>query len=230
MNFARSIEPEILDSMTADDPRAIRARRDLKRVNMIMGHTSIWRKILAEKIQARTLPLTIVELGCGDGTLLLPQLRTFGTRWPRTRLLFIDRHPSVQIDTLDKYAAHDWQANIIQADIFDWISNMPRVDLVMSNLVLHHFNNSQLRKLFRILAEKTCLFVACEPRRSQLALLGSHMLGLVGCGPVTRHDAVVSVRAGFSGKELSELWPEKGNWQLQEKSAGLFSHLFIAQS
>jgi len=39
----------------------------------------------------------------------------------------------------------------------------------------------------------------------------------------------VSVRAGFSDKDLSALWPAGDAWQLSENSAGLFSHCFIAK-
>jgi hypothetical protein len=45
---------------------------------------------------------------------------------------------------------------------------------------------------------------------------------------VTRHDAVLSVRAGFAGRELSALWPSADGWKLEERRAGLFSHLFVA--
>jgi hypothetical protein len=55
------------------------------------------------------------------------------------------------------------------------------------------------------------------------------MLGLIGANAVTRHDAAVSVRAGFQGGELSALWPADPRWRLRECRAGLFSHLFLAQ-
>jgi hypothetical protein len=54
-------------------------------------------------------------------------------------------------------------------------------------------------------------------------------LWAIGCGPVTRHDARLSIQAGFAGNELSELWPEKQGWRLSEQPAGWFSHLFIAR-
>jgi hypothetical protein len=73
------------------------------------------------------------------------------------------------------------------------------------------------------------LFVAVEPRRARWPLFCSRLLWAIGCNDVTRHDAVVSVRAGFSRNELSSLWPDKQNWQLTEQSAGAFSHLFIAR-
>jgi hypothetical protein len=52
---------------------------------------------------------------------------------------------------------------------------------------------------------------------------------LIGCSWVTIHDAEASIRAGFVRQEMSALWPDKKNWRLTERRAGLFSHLFIAK-
>ena len=62
-----------------------------------------------------------------------------------------------------------------------------------------------------------------------LPLFGSHLLWAIGCNDVTRHDAVLSVEAGFSGCELSALWPESNEWQLHEHAARLFTHCFVAR-
>src|SRR5262249_50117479 len=43
------------------------------------------------------------------------------------------------------------------------------------------------------------------------------------------HDTVVSARAGFNAKELSALWPRRGEWELHEHDAGLFTHCFVAR-
>jgi hypothetical protein len=53
-------------------------------------------------------------------------------------------------------------------------------------------------------------------------------LPLIGCNGVTRHDADVSVRAGFRARELTDLWPAAGDWHLREAPCGLFSHNFLA--
>ena len=37
----RHIQPEILDELAVDDPRAIQSRRDLQKVNAFMGHTGM---------------------------------------------------------------------------------------------------------------------------------------------------------------------------------------------
>ena len=80
-----------------------------------------------------------------------------------------------------------------------------------------------------MIAARSDRFLACEPRRAWLALAGSHLLGVIGASAVTRADAVLSVHAGFRGQELTAVWPAAGvAWQVQESSAGLFSHCFRA--
>ena len=102
------------------------------------------------------------------------------------------------------------------------------ITFVFQQLFLHHFEPGRLACLLALVAKRTRFFVACEPRRSGTALLGSRLLGLVGCNDVTRHDAVVSVRAGFRDREISALWPV-GGWDTEESPRGLFSHCFIAR-
>jgi len=229
MSLARIIEPELLDALTPDDPRALRARRDLQRVNRVMGQTAIWQRVLQDCFPPGHSPLVIAELGAGDGTLLLHLARRWSSHWPRVKVCLVDLHPAVTNRTLHAYAALGWMAVVVTADVTDWLATTPPVDLVLANLFLHHFNDAQLSELLRGITQKTGAFAACEPRRSGVALAGSHLLGLIGCGPVARYDAVVSVRAGFNGRELSSLWPEQEGWQLQEGSAGLFTHTFMAR-
>ena len=103
------------------------------------------------------------------------------------------------------------------------------MDVMLANLFLHHFKDEPLRALLQLAADRTALFLACEPRRSPLALAASCMLGCIGCNAVTRCDAVASVHAGFEGAELSALWPTQNGWRLSERNAGMFSHCFVAR-
>src|SRR6185312_2676586 len=100
-------------------------------------------------------------------------------------------------------------------------------DAMAANLFLHHFEAPALAHMLALAASRTRLFVGCEPRRSRFALAGASLLGIVGCNDVTRHDAVVSVRAGFRGGEIGSLWPADG-WRVEEGAWGLFSHRFVA--
>ena len=227
---SRTLEPELLDGMTANNPDAMRARRDLQRVNAVMGHPRIWKRILQEGVPAERRPVDIVDLGTGDASLLLRLASLLSDQWQRVRVHLVDFHPAVSDETLLSFEARGWKAEVVEADVMDWVQTMPKVNLIVTNLFLHHLDDVQLMKLFRHIAGKTEVFTACEPRRSSFALMGSRLLGVIGCGPVARYDAVVSVRAGFTGTELSTLWTDRDNWQLDERAAGLFSHVFIASS
>jgi hypothetical protein len=97
-------------------------------------------------------------------------------------------------------------------------------------LFLHHFEGAPLGTLLGAIAARSERFFACEPRRSWMALAGSHLVGALGANAVTREDAVLSVHAGFRDDELAALWPApKTAWQLEEHGAGLFSHCLLAQ-
>jgi hypothetical protein len=100
--------------------------------------------------------------------------------------------------------------------------------LVMANLFLHHLDDAALKRVFALLAARATGLVACEPRRGMFGLLASHLVAALGANHVTRHDAVASVRAGFTGRELTGLW-EGAGWSLEERRALPFSHLFTAR-
>jgi hypothetical protein len=78
-------------------------------------------------------------------------------------------------------------------------------------------------------AQLARLVVVCEPRRAKYVVRASRLLWAVGFSKVGVHEAVVSARAGFRGKELSALWPTQGHWELHEQTVGLFSHCFVAR-
>jgi hypothetical protein len=228
MNLSRCVQPETLDHLAENDPRAIRSRADLRRINRIMGV----RGIMLRALRDIPAPRRIIELGAGDGTLLLALAKRLAHRWPRVRLTLLDRQSLVGVATIDAFDALGWQVELLNIDVLDWIrqSVRERYDLGMANLFLHHFNGAQLELLLSAMADRSMAFFGCEPRRGRLALAGSHLVRLLGANAVTREDAVLSVRAGFAGRELTALWPPgRTGWQLNEYPAGLFSHCFLAQ-
>ena len=222
----RHLQPEILDELPADDPRAIQSRRDLRKVNTFMGHPGMVTRALRA---APSPPRLLVEIGAGDGTFLLRVARRF-RQHARVRAILVDRRPSMSAATRKRFTDAGWDVDSCQSDVFEWLcrSHPETADVTVANLFLHHFRESELVNLLNMAAQQTRRFVACEPRRSRTALAGASLLRLVGCNDVTMHDADVSVRAGFRDRELSALWPRDAGWQLAERRAGLFSHTFIA--
>jgi hypothetical protein len=225
----RIIEPEWLDALPPADPRARAARGDLARVNRLMGNAGILARALRRGAGA-SAPRRIVDLGAGDGLFALGLARMLAPRWPGARLVLVDRAPCAAPETLAAVAAAGWRAETVAIDALAWCRAQGEAtgDVIFANLFLHHLDSESLAALFDAAARFAASFAACEPRRSGPGLLGSRLLGLVGCNDVTRHDARASVRAGFAGRELSALWPRRG-WSLQERAAGWCSHLFLAR-
>jgi hypothetical protein len=229
----RVVEPELLDALPPADPTAVGSRADLRRLNLTMGHAGILsracRRHLDEKV-VRSQPLRVAELGAGDGTLLLRIAQNLSAQGMAAEATLIDRQDLVSAETRGAFAALHWSTESVVADVFTWMeSSSPAVDVMLANLFLHHFPDKTLGELLRRAAARTSLFIACEPRRSPLALAAARLLWFMGCNRVTRHDAVVSVRAGFVGRELSALWPADGAWEPSEQGAGLFGHCFVAK-
>jgi SAM-dependent methyltransferase len=173
----------------------------------------------------------LLDLGAGDGRLLLRVARQLRPDWQGTHAVLLDRRNAVSPETHKAFEALNWRTETREADVLDWLARPAATtyDVVITNLFLHHFGEAQLAGLLRDAAGSARVFIAVEPRRSRRSLFVSRWLWLIGCGHVTRHDAVVSIRAGFNGRELSRLWPADGNWALQEQPAGWCSHLFVAR-
>jgi hypothetical protein len=229
----RVVEPELLDNLPTADPRAVDSRADLRRLNVIMGHMTILSRAFRSRLEVtafRSRPLQLVELGAGDGTFLLRLAHCSAANGLTAEATLLDRQNLVSPETLRAFASLNWAVESLTTDVFAWLKqSAPTAEVMLANLFLHHFPDELLRGLLRLVAARTNLFIACEPRRSLFALAASRSLRLIGCNDITQHDAVRSVHAGFLGRELSALWPADNQWQLSEQPAGLFSHCFIAK-
>ena len=228
--LTRVLEPETLDHIAPDDPAAQRARRDLRRVNAFMGARRILERALARALPAGRRGARILEIGCGDGRLLLGVAEHRGARWPEASVDLLDRQPIVDDATIAGYAAAGWRARSVVADVLDWAGgDGERWDVVVANLFLHHFEGEALVRVLAAAARRADALVACEPRRSRFALAASHLIFLLGANAVTRHDGVLSVRAGFIGDDLARAWPGAGDaWRVDEYDDGAFTHCFCA--
>jgi 2-polyprenyl-3-methyl-5-hydroxy-6-metoxy-1,4-benzoquinol methylase len=234
--LSRRVQPEILDGMAADDPVAEHSRRDLQLVHRVMRTRSRLAHTLRRLVPRPARALRVLELGAGDGTLMLGVARELAAVWTKVGLTSLDRVALLDAATVAEYSRYGWTARQDVRDVLDWARDMSapsrrgstRWDVVVANLFLHHFEGNELVQVLGAVTRATDVFVACEPRRSWRALAGSHLIGGLGANSVTRTDAVLSVHAGFRGRELTSLWPDRTGWQLDEAAFGPFGHWFCA--
>jgi hypothetical protein len=221
----RIVKPEILDELPPEDPRAVHSRKDLNRINRIMGHAGLISAHLRESHEP--VPLRILELGAGDGKFLLSVLRKLGLAATGGEATLLDRQMLLTHDTQAEYAAIKWNVQVIQTNALDWLT-LQTWDLIVCNLFLHHFKEPDLRQILQTSLLISPWIIACEPRRSPNSLRAASLLWALGCNSVTRHDAHVSIRAGFHGREISQL-VDNPAFILREKEVGMFTHWFEAR-
>jgi hypothetical protein len=196
----RRVDPEILDSLSADDPEAIGSRRDLRWINAIMGNYR-W---LHRRVRSHIQPgWRVLELGAGEGI--------FGRR-----LAHAGQISPEQIIALDLAPCPDtWPTGAmwIQEDVFS--QPLPAAEIIVANLFLHHFTAERLTQLGRLLPSSCRYLAISEPARHPLHLWqGSLLAALARLNRVTRHDMPVSIRAGFMGNELPE-WLGISDWKIK---------------
>jgi hypothetical protein len=224
----RIVEPELLDVLPPQDQRALRSRHDLRRLNTWMNHPRLMARALSKNLTSSAMP-KIAELGAGDGHFLL-RVASKLRQWPQGEATLVDRLDSFDPKIRNGFGKIGWRVHTQIVTASEWLrqSQPDAIDAIICNLFLHQFDGEELAEMLRLAARSSKLLIALEPRRSWPSKICGSFLWAIGCGSVTRHDAAISIRAGFSGRELSAIWPDKKNWHLTECPVGLFSHLFIA--
>lgn len=198
----RVVIPELLDHLPAEDPEARRSRRDLRRINVMMGNERwVCRTVSRFPDQAKC---GIVEIGAGDGILCNKLAELF----PQATVAAYDLAP-VPVDLAARVIWH-------RGDIFEMPAPVGSGVLV-ANLFLHHFEEPELTTLGRWFGNFDMLVIN-EPDRAALP----HVLGGLihpWINRVTRHDMHVSIRAGFAAGEIFRLLGlDPGRWKTCETS------------
>lgn len=226
----RHVQPELLDSLPPLSAEAQRSRMDLQRINALMGNARQLGGALRPFLPATDRPWNVAELGAGDARQTARVWSRLPRPPPESRLRLIDQFSLIAPAARARLEQQGWQVEGVESDALAWLETPaePPLLLLYANLFIHHFEANTLRELLRRIAERTDTFVALEPRRGWFPSWAVRGLRLLGHHPVTRHDALRSVQAGFRGRELREAWPDAAGWVLREGRSGWFGHLLVA--
>jgi hypothetical protein len=184
----RTLQAELLDTLSPEHPDALQNRRDLRLTNRLMGNHRWMTRVIRH---LRRPPEPVLELGAGTGELCQRLLRHSITT------AGLDLWPCPP----DWPAAHRWH----QADLLNF-TDWPLYPIVIGNLIFHQFSEEQLARLGDQLRSNARVIVACEPARRRVSQWLYRGLGpLFGANHVSLHDAHVSIAAGFQNNELPRL-------------------------
>ncbi len=187
----RQVLPELLDSLPHDDPEALYSRDELRWINGIMGNHEWFCRALQE---LETGGRRILELGAGDGALAQ---RVWSENIARPeQWCALDLAPTPA----------DWPGEAVwhQRDLLA-MPVLPEAEIIVANLVLHHFQKDELEALGQRLPDSCRTLIVCEPARRWVHALQGRLFSMFAeLSHVTFHDMFVSIRAGFVGDELPQ--------------------------
>ena len=211
----RVLVPELLDSLPAEDPGAVASRRNLRTVNRMMGN---FRWLMRQLAGVPDNGL-ILEIGAGDGLFAQQACRQIPSLAARYHGIDLAPRPA------------DWPAEAVwhQADVWSGKCAEPlrQATVLVANLVLHHFDDAELHRLGELLPACHTI-LACEPCRRERHVWQGRLL-FPFLHRVTRHDMIVSIRAGFRGEELSEaMGLDSGQWRSNASETWLGAYRFVA--
>ena len=181
----RTLQPELLDSLPPEHPDALHNRRDIRLINRMVGNYRWLERTVPSLLRPAE---AVLEIGAGTGELGL-RLTRRGVSiagldlWPRPKSWPSDRPWHCEdLRTFDRYGDYA---------------------VIVGNLIFHQFSDSDLAALGTRLGRSARVIVACEPHRRRISqILYRAFAPLLGANHVSRHDAHVSIAAGFRAGEL----------------------------
>jgi len=207
------IGTELLDDPHADPFAVERELKDIARLNARFGGTRAVVEALEPFLKAgkrdagsgKRTTWTLLDIGTGLGDI--PRAAALAARRHGITLRLVGLDVNRTAARSARHAAHDVPLVPVLGDGGAPPFRSRSVDIVIASQVLHHlapYVAVRWIATFAALARRAV--VIADLRRSRLAMTGVWLASFpLGFGAVTRHDAVLSLRRGYTREEMSAL-------------------------
>jgi len=189
----------------APEPDALQSLRDLERINTRLGGHGVLQKILATVVQPDD-QFSLLDVGAATSTAAT----VIRSGYPGAGVVSLDR---------DFFHLASGRGLRVCGDGFRLPFKSRAVDFVFCSLFLHHFTDERIVDLMREsarVARRAVLINDLERRLLPYWFLPATR-PLFGWHPITVHDGVISVAAGFRRGELLQLAKQAGLDQVRER-------------
>lgn len=208
----RRLTPELMDDPGVDRADLDRAlgfirvvNRRLGGVSALIGWLSVW-----SRVWPKDRPIWLLDIATGSADLPIAAVRWARTRGYDLRVTAIDLHETTLDLAREQVALYPDLADAITIERVDALKLMDRYkpgafDYVHAGMFLHHLKWMQIMTVLRIMDRLARVgLVWNDLIRSRIAH-GAIRVMTIGQPAITRHDARVSVEAGFSKAEVLDV-------------------------
>lgn len=214
---ARSTQPELMDNNDISTTDYNRCLADLASVNRITRTHQATLHWLDQAIRCLPagIPITILDVACGQGDLLRMIHRFAARRGIKISLQGIDMNPNSAI-AAGQATPSSMNIAYYTGDVFTFTpASCP--DFIVSSQFTHHLSDSQVVSFLQWMEQyaRHGWFIA-DLHRHPLAYYGYSLLaGLARWHPIVRHDGAVSVARSF----------RRADWQALLAQAGILADI-----
>ena len=203
----RSTEVETMDDFALQGRDLEQIFDDLDKVNRWLGGNKVTLQGV-EKLSQSTCfekPLRILDVGCGDGSLL-KEVADFGRkRGIDMKLRGVDANIHA-IEIARKNARSFENISFEALDVFAEEFATKKTDIVLCTLTLHHFSDKEIIFLLKRFVEMSTIGVVINDlQRSRVAYnLFKAFSAAFMDNQIAREDGLISIRKSFRKKDLLE--------------------------
>ncbi len=226
----RSTQREIMDDLDFQGEEMGKLLNDLKVVNKWLGGYKISLVALSEILKdiPKNKTIRILDLGCGDGQMLRvcgDFIKNKGYEYEGVGIDFNENILKIAREQSLNYP----NIQFSKVDVLEQAELIPKCDIALCTLFLHHFPEKKMETLVQSLLDKTKHAVIINDlQRSRLAFRLFQVFGRVALRTKTaRYDGLVSIARSFSQKELEEMAMRLENQNSEIKWKWAFRYLWV---
>jgi len=237
MNFKidtkeRSSQIELMDDFSVEGNLLRESLDSLANINKWLGGNFVTLNGLKKVLKGheKSKPLTILDMGCGNGDMLR-ELAKFGKKASYNfTLIGIDANQHT-VDYAKELSVNYPEISYLKQDVFSEEFQHLQFDLVLATLFLHHFNEDDIVKLLAPILKKANLgIVVNDLNRNKIAYYLFSFLCLFIKNKMTKEDGLISVLRAFKKADLEKMteklnakstiqwkWAFRYQWIIQNK-------------
>lgn len=201
----RTQEAEVMDDFNMEGEILKDALDKIAKINQWLGGNQLTLQGVKSLLKNKdaTQEITLVDIGCGNGDMLRTLAEYGQKNGMNLKLIGIDAN-NFTINHAKQLSVPYANISYLCMDVFQPTFQELQYDIALCTLTLHHFKESEIRKLLAGMKERAKIgIVINDLQRSALAYRLFQIVCLVfNLNDMSREDGLVSILRGFKKKEL----------------------------